>query len=173
MSRAFIGVGSNIDPDNNVRLALQLLATRVHVLGISTVYQTEPLGAREQNPFYNCVVELETDLPPEQLLVSVLRKVEEQLGRIRTADKYAPRTIDLDLLLYGELVMNTAHLTLPDPDIMRRPFLAIPLYELAPELLLPGSKIPIKEVAEKLSQEKMMALRNYTICLRENIDYGT
>lgn len=164
--RAFISVGSNINPAENVREAVRQLALRARVVRISTVYLTEPVGRPTQPPYYNCALEVETETPPVELKEQVLRAIEARLGRERTEDKYAPRTIDLDLLLYDGLVMETEDLTLPDPDIVRRPFLAIPLCELAPELTLPGSNRRVDEMAEAMAPGSMAPLESYTSALR-------
>lgn len=96
----------------------------------------------------------------------MLRTIEAALGRRRSADKYASRTIDLDLLLYDEYVLSNNELSLPDPDIMERAFIAVPLYELAPDLVLPGSGIPIRQLAKQFSAENMKPLHEYTRRLR-------
>ncbi len=172
MVRAFVAIGSNISPAVNVRRALDLLARRLTVTGLSTVYETQPEERPGQEHFYNCVVEIETELAPRKLKFQVLRSIETQLNRQRTSDKYAPRTIDLDLILYGDLVLNENDLVLPDPDIFGRFFLAAPLAELAPELVLPGSGAPIAEVAGRLTQDKAQPLPAYTTELRQLISQG-
>jgi len=172
MARVFIGVGSNIDPQANVREAAKLLARDVHVVAISTVYLTDAEGASEQSAFYNGVIEAETELPAAQLKHSLLRRIEATLGRRRTADKYAARTVDLDLLLYDDLLTDTGDLVLPDPDIARRPFLAIPLFELAPELALPGTGERIAEIAARFSDHPMTPLPEFTQQLRKEIAHG-
>jgi 2-amino-4-hydroxy-6-hydroxymethyldihydropteridine diphosphokinase len=172
MVRAYIGVGSNINPAENVRNAIQLLSKEVHILGISTVYQTQPEEGLKQPQYYNCVVEIETNFSPEELRYKVLRKIEKDLGRKRSRDKYASRTIDLDLILYDDLVLKNDDFILPDPHIASRPYLAIPLYELSPELVLPGSGLYIKELASNLSREDMQALHSYTEDLRKEIIDG-
>ncbi len=172
MTRVFVSVGSNIEPDENVRKAIHVLSRRARVLGISTVYLTEPEGRPEQPPYYNCVVEIETSLPPAELKRTVLRRIEDELGRKRERDKYAARTIDLDLIVYGDLVLRTEDLTIPDPEIMRRPFLAVPLSELAPDLKLPGSGLDMKEAATTLPRDKMRPLTAYTDILRREILHG-
>ncbi len=173
MARAFVSVGSNINPGENVRRAVRLLARQVRVQGISTVYLTEPVEQQhEQEPYYNCVLETETDRSPLELKQNVLRLIEEELGRKRSADKFAPRTIDLDLILYDDLVIKEEGLTLPDPEILKRPFLSIPLCELAPELVLPDTRIPIAEVAARFRHHTMKPLEAYTDRLRGEIRHG-
>jgi 2-amino-4-hydroxy-6-hydroxymethyldihydropteridine diphosphokinase len=172
MTRVFVSVGSNIEPEENVQKAVHLLSHRTRIRGISTVYFTEPEGRPEQPPYFNCVVEIETSLPPAELKHTVLRRIEDELGRKRGRDKYAARTIDLDLIVYGDLVLKTEDLTIPDPEIVRRPFLAVPLHELAPELKLPGSGLDMKEAVAALPRDKMRPLTAYTDILRRKILHG-
>jgi len=155
MAQAFVAVGSNINPEVNVRAAVRLLAERVQIAAVSTVYRTEPEGPPGQPSFYNCVIEVTTDIPAHEFKFKVLRAIESELGRQRTSDKYAPRPIDLDLILYDDLVLNADGLVLPDPDIRNRPFLAVPLAELAPGLTLPGTNVRIAELATALRTDKM------------------
>jgi len=169
MARAFVSVGSNIEPAENTERAVRLLGRKEHIVGISTVYLTEAEGRPGQPQYYNCVVEIETDLPPVMLKHGVLKRIENELGRTQNEDKYAPRTIDLDLILYNDLVAATEDLTLPDPDIVRRPFLAIPLQELAPGLVLPGSGLRIDEVASAMKRQNMKSLANYTEHIRKEV----
>jgi len=172
MARAFVGVGSNIEPAENVKKALRLLASKVRIVEISNVYSTEAEGKPDQPSYYNCVAEIETNIPPEELKQTVLRKIELNLDRKRSKDKFAPRTIDLDLILYGDLVQKTDDLVLPDPQIPTRPFLAIPLFELEPDLILPGVNLPIKKAAVQLKPVRMKPLKSYTKILKKEILHG-
>lgn len=167
MARAFIGIGSNIEPERNVRAAVRSLAQQTRVTGISTVYCTDALDRPEQPPYFNCVVEVETEKHPAEVKHGLLRPIENSLGRKRSGDKYAPRTIDLDLIVYGDLAMDAEGIRLPDPEILERPFLAIPLFELAPDLVLAGYGLRIGEVAARLTQGGMRTLEDYTRLLRE------
>ena len=169
MTRAFVSMGSNIEPEENTEKAIRLLGGEVRITGISTIYLTEAEGRPEQAKYYNCVVEIETDTSPGELKHGVLRRIENELGRTRSDDAFAPRTIDLDLILYNDLVMATEDLTLPDPDIVRRPFLAIPLQELAPGLVLPGSGLRIDEVASAMKRQNMKPLADYTEHIRKEV----
>jgi len=169
MARAFISIGSNIDPESNVRDALLRLGSSVRVRAISTVYRTEPIGPPGQQMFYNCVVEIETGLAPRDLKFRLLRRIESELARKRDSDKFAARTIDMDLILYDDLVMTADDLTLPDPDITRRPFLAVPLQELAPGLVLPGSGVRISDAVLTQPRMNMTPLEYYTERLRKEI----
>ncbi len=173
MARVFIGLGSNINPEQNVRQALRLLGREVRMVALSTFYRTQAEGPPGQPPFYNGVAQVETDIPPGRLKHSVLRRIEEELGRQRTEDKYAPRTIDLDVLLYDDLVVAEEGLRIPHPQIAQRAFLAIPLQELAPELTLPNSGRPIAEIAAALAHHKMEPLGDYTEVLRKEMEDGS
>jgi len=165
MVRAFVSIGSNIDPARNVRAALRALARQVELIGISTVYLTPAEDRPEQPPFYNCMAEIRTEMDPLHLKFQILRPIEADLGRQRTVDKFATRTIDLDLVLYGDLLLNREGLVLPDPDIYKRPFLAVPLAELAPDLALPGSSLRISDLARRFAP--MQPLLSYTESLRK------
>jgi 2-amino-4-hydroxy-6-hydroxymethyldihydropteridine diphosphokinase len=137
--RAFIAVGSNIDPEGNIPAALDRLTEEVEVAAVSTFYRTAALGRPEQPPFTNGVWQVSTDMAPRLLKNDVLRPIEKALGRVRTRDRYAARPIDLDIALYGDLVISEEDLVIPDPDIRERPFLVIPLLELAPDLCMPDT----------------------------------
>ncbi len=172
MARAFIGMGSNIDPETNLREALRLLAVAVRVSDISTVLETKPIGRPDQPSFYNSVALIETDLPPMELKKDVLNSIETRLGRVRGSDRYAPRTIDLDLLLYGDVTVREPGLELPDPDITVRPFLATGIAELSPDLVLPGSSGTVSELARRLHDAAMKPLASYTALLKGDLDHG-
>jgi 2-amino-4-hydroxy-6-hydroxymethyldihydropteridine diphosphokinase len=169
MPQAFIALGSNMDPERNLELALQRLAQRERLLAISTVWRTPPLDRPEQSDYLNCVALIETSLPPLDLKFGVLREIEAELGRVRSEDKCASRTIDLDLIGYDDLQVESEELVLPDPDIRQRPFLAAGLLELAPELRLSGWHVSIAQVAAVLPRGQMAPLGTFTRNLREKI----
>jgi 2-amino-4-hydroxy-6-hydroxymethyldihydropteridine diphosphokinase len=172
VTRAFIGIGSNLTPEENIREALRRLAQSTRLVSISTFYRQPAIGRPEEPDFYNGVVAIDTDLPPAKLKWEVLRPIEAALGRRRSADKYASRTIDLDLLLYGDSVLSSNQLTLPDPDILRRAFIAVPLYEISPALMLPGSGHPIRQIAERFGRQSMQPLHEYTRQLQNELLAG-
>jgi dihydroneopterin aldolase/2-amino-4-hydroxy-6-hydroxymethyldihydropteridine diphosphokinase len=167
MGGIFIGVGSNIDPPSNIRKAFALLDAEVRIVNISTFYLTEPEGRPKQPPFFNGALEIETSLNPRALKVDLLLRIEVRLGRVRTADRYAARTIDLDLLLFGDLVISEPGLDVPDPEISKRPFLALPLHELAPEMVLPDSGLPIVKLAARFAHHDMTPLEKLSEELRK------
>ena len=140
--RAYIGLGANLgDRETTLRRALELLAEEpeIEVIAVSALRETEPVGYLDQPPFLNGAAALETDLEPRALLERLLR-VERALGRDRTGPRFGPRTVDLDLLLYGELVLDEAGLIVPHPRLTERRFALEPLAELEPELVLPDGR---------------------------------
>jgi dihydroneopterin aldolase/2-amino-4-hydroxy-6-hydroxymethyldihydropteridine diphosphokinase len=169
MTSVFLSMGSNIEPEKNILEAVKLLAEHVRILGASTVYLTEPLRRRAQPKYYNCVLKIETEMAPRKLKLDVLRDIEEQLGRKRTEDKYAPRTIDIDIIVYGGLRLSTRDLVIPDPEIRKREFLAIPLCEIEPELILPTTGRTIKEIASRFNAHRMIRKEDFTKTLQSLI----
>lgn len=129
LSVAFISVGSNLEPERNIVAALERLRDKTHVAGCSTFYRTEPVGRPDQMPFINGVWRIDTSLRPALVRDELLRPIEEELGRRRCADRFAPRTIDLDLVLYNDHVRKDEAVCLPHPDLVR-PFVCVPVYEL-------------------------------------------
>jgi dihydroneopterin aldolase/2-amino-4-hydroxy-6-hydroxymethyldihydropteridine diphosphokinase len=170
MPRAYIGIGSNIEPAKNVRRAIHRLAGEARLIGVSTVYCTDALGRSEQPPYFNCVAAIDTEVPPAAVKHDMLHAIEHDLGRVRAADKYAPRTIDLDLIVYGNLVIDAEGVKIPDPEILERPFLAVPLLELAPNLVLPGFRLKIRDVVATLPQGGMKPLTDYSRLLQLELD---
>ena len=165
-ARAFIAVGSNVDAERNVAAALELLGRLLRVVAVSSFYQTPALGAPGSPNFLNGVVEIETELKPSELKRLVLLEVESKLGRERGDDPNAPRSIDLDLVLYGDLVCSEEGLVLPAPEILERAFVALPLLELEPELVLPGTDQPLRELAAGLSSSEMVPADSFNTRLR-------
>ena len=166
---AFIGVGSNIQPERNITDALVRLSKRVDIKGISTFYKTTPILRKDQDDYLNGVWQISTSVPPEKLKFGVLRKIEKELNHNRESDKYASRTIDLDLLLYGDLVIHEENLTIPDPDICKRSFIAFPLSEINPNLVIPDIKKPLIDILNALSKDNMIPDITFTESLRSMV----
>lgn len=166
MTEVYLSLGSNIDPEVNISRAVVELKKKIDVLSISTVYQTEPLGVKQQPDYYNCVLKAETLLDARTLKYDVLRVVELSLGRQRTEDRYAPRTIDIDILLFGRQTVDEQGLRVPDPDIMNRPFLSLALSELSPDLKLPGSCLPVSDLRAGEAKAGIYPLTEFTSRLR-------
>lgn len=134
-STAFVGLGSNLgDRASFLEKALDHLRTlpKTHLIEVSKWHETQPLGGPPQGFYLNGVAELSTQLPPDTLL-KALQQIEKTLGRTPTRQRWGPRVIDLDLLSYGDLLLDTPELVLPHPRIEERPFVLIPLSEIAPD----------------------------------------
>lgn len=139
MNTAFVALGANLgDPAATVKAAFAALANlpESRIVHCSSLYRTAPVGVIEQPEFVNAVAQLETDLAPEALLDALL-DIEQRFGRIR-AERNGPRTLDLDLLLYGDQFVSLPYLTLPHPRLHLRAFVLYPLAEIAPDLKIPG-----------------------------------
>jgi 2-amino-4-hydroxy-6-hydroxymethyldihydropteridine diphosphokinase len=141
MARAFVGLGSNLgDPEELIRSALELLGAEagIEVVAVSSLRETDPVGYEDQPRFLNGAAELATELRPQELLDRLLA-IERRLGRVRgEGPRFGPRTIDLDLLLYGQETVEEPGLTLPHPRLHERRFALEPLAELDPALEVPG-----------------------------------
>lgn len=130
MARAYVGVGSNLaDPRAQVERAIDRLAAVGTVHRRSSLYRTQPWGNLDQPAFVNAVVELETTLAPHQLLSS-LKELERESGRDPSAQRWGPRVIDLDILIYDDVELCEPHLTIPHPRLYERAFVLVPLAEL-------------------------------------------
>jgi len=146
---AYLSLGSNIgDREQFLRQAIARLETLGRVASFSSFYETEPVEFTDQAWFLNCVVALEVDLAPAKLM-SQLLGIEEDLGR-RRLQKKGPRTIDIDILLFGELVVSAPELTVPHPAIHQRRFVLEPLAEIAPEARHPVLNKTAQELLEEL-----------------------
>ena len=148
---AYVALGSNLgDKEANLRRALELLIERgVEIVKTSTFISTEPYGVTDQPTFLNGVCEVRTSLEPLELLHTLL-EIEQEMGRVRLRH-WGERNIDLDLLLYEDVVMDTPQLKLPHPDMQNRDFVLLPLAEIAPELVHPTLQKTISELVICLS----------------------
>ena len=139
--RVYIAIGSNLaSPLEQVNAAIQAIGEipDSRIMAVSSFYRTPPLGPQDQPDYLNAAVALETTLAPEALLDHT-RRIELQQGRVRKAERWGPRTLDLDIMLFGDEVINTERLTVPHYDMKNRGFMLWPLVEIAPELLFPGN----------------------------------
>ncbi len=169
MTDVYLSLGSNLEPEKNIRLALLQLSREIGPLELSTVYITSPVKDLKQPDFYNCVARCNTSFSPHKLKFSLLRDIESSLGRKRAGDRFAARTIDIDLIIYGKQCIEARGLYIPDPDIRQRPFLALCLLELNSDLAVPCAKLRIAEVAATMSRDGMQPLHNYTRELRREL----
>jgi 2-amino-4-hydroxy-6-hydroxymethyldihydropteridine diphosphokinase len=145
--RVWLSLGSNIEPRTHIRQALDELRKEFGELQISPIYESRAIGC-EGDDFLNLVVGIETQLPVESLR-SLLRAIETKLGRQRQSDKYAPRTLDIDLLTYGDLVVEGEGYRLPHDDITRYAFVLLPLSEVAGEEIHPRTGLSYRELWER------------------------
>ena len=139
MRVGYLGLGSNVgDREENLRAAIRMLAERgVEVDAVSSAYETEPVGeVLDQPDFLNAAIRVRTELAPEELL-DVCKAIEAERGRSLDAPRHSPRSLDVDLLLLGDLELSTDRLTLPHPEVTSRRFVLAPLLELDPDLALP------------------------------------
>lgn len=153
MTLAFIALGSNqASPLEQVAQALDALATLAHsrVVATSSFYRTKPLGPQDQPDYLNAAVALETTLTPEELLTHTQR-IELEQGRVRKDERWGPRTLDLDIMLFGSQILNTPQLTVPHYDMKNRAFMLVPLLEIAPDSVFPDGQ-SVAAVLETLSR---------------------
>ncbi|WP_417397402.1 2-amino-4-hydroxy-6-hydroxymethyldihydropteridine diphosphokinase [Gimesia chilikensis] len=153
LNRAFLALGSNIEPEKNLPKAVQLLADFGTVTVKSSVWQSAPVGDPDQPDFLNAAVLLETEHDADTICERVVPEIESRLKRVRDPqNKNGPRTIDLDLVLFNRDTLRIAHRIIPDPEIGSRVFLAVPLAEIAPDYEVPGLNTTLSEIAGDLNR---------------------
>lgn len=174
MHYAIISLGSNIDKEENLPAAVALLAAAEKVVAVSAVYETVPIGLREQDNFFNAAVLLHTDQSPEQLKAGLLTDIERRLKRVRQNDKNAPRTIDLDIAWYDDAQLTypgpdgrPRHL--PDPDLLRFAHVALPVADLLPDTRHPDTDESLLAIARRL-QAAAISAEGDSIWRRDDID---
>ena len=153
---AYIGLGSNLDDPfmhlrSGVAALMQLHQTRVELC--SSLYRTSPVGNQDQPDFINAVCRVRTGQAPVKLMRNLLQ-IERTHGRVREGEKGGPRTLDLDLLLYGNQEIETGELTLPHPRLHERAFVLYPLHEIEPDLIIPG-RGTLRELLEKCADQRV------------------
>jgi 2-amino-4-hydroxy-6-hydroxymethyldihydropteridine diphosphokinase len=151
MTAVYVAAGSNVEPESNLARALDALRRSFPGLAVSSCYRNKAFGF-EGEDFLNLVTGFETELTLDEVL-SILRRIEADCGRSRDAPKWAPRSMDLDVLLFDDLVCSTPSLTLPRPDLLRRAYMLGPLAELAPELVHPTAHRTIGTLWSQFDQE--------------------
>lgn len=166
---AYLCLGSNLgDREKNLTQALILLSQKANLDKVSSIYETEPVGYKEQPFFLNLACRITTDLSVEELL-RLAKDIEYEMGRIPSFPN-SPRLIDIDILFYGDMIMKTQNLTIPHPRLAERAFVLIPLAEIAPELIHPELGKSIAELADSAKGcdrvQRFGGLNVSTICRR-------
>ncbi len=152
MERVFLGLGSNVgDRSANIARAKRLIGrvTGVRIVRVSPQIETKPVGYEDQPDFINAVVEIETALHPHDLL-SAVKRIEREMGREETF-RFGPRSIDIDILLYGDRVVDEPDLTIPHPRMHERLFVLEPLARIAPEVVHPVIRRRVVEIRDDLA----------------------
>ncbi len=162
MAQAYLSIGSNIDPQNNVLKALRMLAQKTNVRRVSSFYLTRPVGVETADRFVNGAVCVHTSLSPLDLRDDVIRPMELELGRDHRNDKSLSRTIDIDIILYDDLVMNTPDMKVPSDDLRKYPFVAWTICEIAPDIIVPDNKQRLSSLAGSMPRDDMQKLDDFT-----------
>lgn len=160
--KAYIAIGSNLnDPLKQVNSVIKELheLPKSHVSAVSSLYQSSPIESDDQPDYINAVISLETQLHAHDLLTE-LERIETEHGRTRTTRRWGPRTIDLDLILFDDLSINTPRLIVPHPEFHKRAFVLVPLYEIAPDLVLPSGK-KLGELLLELPKTDLAIIETY------------
>jgi 2-amino-4-hydroxy-6-hydroxymethyldihydropteridine diphosphokinase len=145
MSVAYIGLGSNIDPEIHIPMALERLRQKLSFIKVSTFYRIPAMGtALGQGDFINGMVAVETNLTAHQLKFSVLREIEYELGRNKEMPKHAARKMDLDLIIFDQEIIE--ELNVPEPQVLERPYVYLPLLDLNPTIVIPGHEKPLMDM---------------------------
>lgn len=153
INRAVISLGSNVNKEENLPASIRLLAEMCRVVEVSPVYETLPVGLPEQPNFFNAAVIVETEMQPAMLKEAVLSYIEERLNRVRTGNRNAPRTIDLDLALFNNEVREYDGHQVPDPDVLSFAHVAVPIADMVPKMRHPQTGETMAKIAARLMHE--------------------
>ena len=153
---AFLSLGTNIEPEKNLVAATQMLGDMTELVATSSAWESEAINANNrpadnQPNYLNSAALVKTSLTPAQLKRKIIQQIEQNLGRARQADKFAPRTIDIDIMLFNEQILRLGNRRIPDPEVLQRPFVAIPLAEIAPDYQHPETGQTLREIAQQFA----------------------
>jgi 2-amino-4-hydroxy-6-hydroxymethyldihydropteridine diphosphokinase len=167
LNRAYLSLGSNIEPVANLTQAVRSLARVTKLVAVSSVWETKPIGLIDQPRFLNAAVVVRTGLSAQRLKRDILDGIEWDLGRTRQSDKNAARPIDIDVMLFNRDIFQLGTRFIPDSEIMERAFVAIPLAEIAPDYLHPLTGQTLAEIARGFApkEEEMFLLRDVSTAL--------
>ncbi len=173
MNRVFISLGSNLgDRKKTLERSLERLGSVFNLKAVSSLFESEPWGYREQDNFLNAVIEIETTVVPRKLL-SLLKGVERDFGRDNTGLRWGPRTLDLDILLYNSDIIDEEDLKIPHPELKNRPFQLLPLLELDPRLKDPTSgrdlEVELENIKKDSKIKKIAVFNRDKLCWNEDI----
>lgn len=154
MAYAYIGIGSNIDAERNIKKCINLLKAGFSIIKISNFYETKPYGYKNQPNFINLAIKIKTAIKPVELLKK-LQSAENNLGKKRII-KNGPRTIDLDILIYGSEIIDGKNLTIPHKGLFERDFMLTPLLDIAPEIIDPITKKKAKYLKESIKYRQII-----------------
>ncbi len=161
MSHCFLALGSNlVEPLQQAIAARQALtaSTQIHLLAASSLYRSRPMGPQDQPDYLNAVVHISTQLSPLELL-DFTQNIERQQGRVRKQQRWGPRTLDLDILLYDQQVINSPRLTVPHYGMKQREFVLLPLAEIAEDLCLPDGS-SVAQLAESIDNNGLQVFKS-------------
>ena len=150
-NRVYLDLGSNIEPEQNLPAAVELLTKLSNLLAVSQVWETKPLGMPEQPNFLNVGVLVETKLSAAEFKRTVISNIEQTLGRVRTENKNAPRTIDIDIILFNNDIFELDGRHIPNKELLERPFVAASLAEIAPDTKHPETGQTPREIAHSFN----------------------
>ena len=171
--QALLLLGSNIDPEINLPLAVHKLGRYGRVRRISGVWESPAMGNPGAPGFLNAALLLETSLSAGELKEAAIARVEAELGRVRCDDRNAPRTMDIDIILFGHSGLLIGSLSFPDPDLLKRPFVAIPVAEIAPKHIHPETGETFEEISARFNKETWRMRRRPDVLLEsEEIAIG-
>ena len=147
VNTAYLSLGSNIEPETNIKAAVAMLARLTELVAVSSVWETQPVGLLNQPNFLNAAAIILTTFSATQLKQQILRHIEHTLGRTRQGNKNGPRTIDIDIMLFNNQILTVGARSIPDIEVLERPFVAILLAELAPDYIHPQTGQTLQEIA--------------------------